>query len=58
MTALFDGPVTVINGTITIIVTIPVLLGMSYLMYRYVDQPGIILAKKIYDRFFNKRSSA
>jgi len=58
MTALFNGPVNVINGTIILFLTIPVLLGVSYLMYRYVDQPGIILAKKIYDRFFNKRSSA
>jgi len=57
MTALFDGPVTVINGTITLIVTIPVLLGVSYLMYKYVDQPGIILAKKIYEHYFNKRTT-
>jgi len=58
MAALFDGPVNAINGTIMLFLTIPVLLGVSYLMYRYVDQPGIILAKKMYDRFFNKRSSA
>jgi len=58
MAALFEGPVNVINGTIILFLTIPVLLGVSYLMYRYVDQPGIILAKKMYDRFFNKRSSA
>jgi peptidoglycan/LPS O-acetylase OafA/YrhL len=58
MAVLFEGPVNVLNGTIILIITIPVLLGVSYLMYRYVDQPGIILAKKMYDRFFNKRSSA
>lgn len=54
---LFDGPVNTLNGIITLLMTIPFLFGVSYLIYRFVDRPGILFAKGIYKRYFCQKSS-
>lgn len=45
-------PLTPVNGTFILILTIPVLVFTSYLMYKFIDHPGTILSKKIYQCFF------
>nr|WP_321353438.1 acyltransferase [uncultured Methanoregula sp.] len=48
---LFQQP-SLVAGLFMTLLTTPVLLGVSYLMYRYVDQPGIALSKWVYNRYF------
>jgi peptidoglycan/LPS O-acetylase OafA/YrhL len=47
----FSGPSVVAGLSITLVTT-PVLLGVSCLMYRYVDLNGIAISKRAYTRFF------
>jgi hypothetical protein len=37
---------------IVFLVTLPLVLGVSYLAYKYVDAPGIELSKRVYERYF------
>lgn len=42
---------------ITFLVTLPVVLGISCVTYRYVDKPGIRLSRKIYKWYFSEEPS-
>ena len=39
-------------------VSFPLILVLSVVMYRYVDNPGIRLSKAVYERFFAVRSGS
>jgi peptidoglycan/LPS O-acetylase OafA/YrhL len=41
-----------VSSIITLMATLPVVLGVSCIAYRYVDEPGIRLSRKIYTWYF------
>jgi peptidoglycan/LPS O-acetylase OafA/YrhL len=51
---IFNNQLTFQTGIFVFLLTLPVLLLASYLMYRFVDMPGITFAKYMYSRFFGK----
>jgi peptidoglycan/LPS O-acetylase OafA/YrhL len=58
MSIFFNNPADPANGTIVLVFTIPILFLLSYLMYRYIDKPGTVLAKKIYARYFFRENNS
>jgi peptidoglycan/LPS O-acetylase OafA/YrhL len=54
---LFDYQLTPWDGIAIFVLTLPVLFAASYLMYRYVDVPGVALSKWVYLRFFSREKN-
>ncbi|WP_321505890.1 hypothetical protein [uncultured Methanoregula sp.] len=51
---VFDYQLRLLTGICVFLLTIPLLFLASYLMYRFVDMPGIAFAKYVYSRFFGE----